>query len=78
MAKQLISVKRRRNDITISIDKSTTFEEVNMAVSHIADFVIIQWAEKQQCSIAQATEAYLSMIQSYIANTHKDNYHDGE
>lgn len=78
MAKQLVSVKRRRNDITINVDKSTTFEEVNMVVSHIAEFTISQWAIKQKCSIAQATEAYLSMVESYITNTHKENYHDGE
>lgn len=78
MAKQLISVKRQHNNIAISVDKSATFEEVNVAVSHIAEFTVSRWATKQKCSIAQATEAYLTMVESYIADTHKGNYHDGE
>nr|DAG07038.1 MAG TPA: septum site-determining protein [Caudoviricetes sp.] len=76
MTKQLISVKRKRDSVAIHLDKSASFEEINMAVSHIAEFTITQWAKRQHVTVADVTEAYLTMLQTYMTNTHKDDYYD--
>lgn len=75
LSKTLFSAKRTRNNqIQITVDKDATIEEVNFGISHIADLTIIQWAKLNNMSIKDATVAYLTMLDSYEMDKHKENY----
>lgn len=75
MEKELISAKLLDNkELELYVNEATSFEQINMAVSHFADFTISQWSQRTNMSIEDSTEAYLAMIESYVMATHKDNY----
>lgn len=75
MSKELISAKLSdENELELYVDKETSFEQINMAISHFADFTISQWADRTNTSIEESTETYLEMLKSYVIATHKDDY----